>query len=212
MYNRTKYGSLLCVALLLLGSCTQNSAQQAAVKKTYCISNDKLKRQSAAAKDFCRRNRFDTLHCILVDMSVHSGNNRFVVWDFKKDTTMLNALVSHGCGAGPWGKDRSKNKPVFSNLDNSHCSSLGKYKIGARGQSQWGIGVNYLLQGLDSSNSNALKREIVLHSWEDIPDEELYPDGTPEGWGCPALSNNTMKQVDALLQGKKRPVLLWIYR
>ncbi len=116
------------------------------------------------------------------------------------------AARSHGAKTG------RKKKPVFSNTDNSHCTSLGKYKIGARGYSQWGIRVNYLLHGLESTNSNALSREIVLHSWEDIPDETLYPRGTPEGWGCPAVSNVMLKKVDGILRNKRAPVLLWIYQ
>jgi hypothetical protein len=72
--------------------------------------------------------------------------------------------------------------------------------------------VNYKLHGLESSNSNAYDRLIVLHSWNDVPDSETYPNGTPEGWGCPAISNNLMKQVDSLLKLQSKPVLLWIFQ
>lgn len=198
--------------LLLLPACRSESGGPKSEQQAAGIDRAKLKKYSEQARIFCRDNHYDTLNCILVDMSVHSGNKRFVVWDFKKDTLLLAGLVSHGCGTAPWGKDHSKEDPVFSNTNDSHCSSLGKYKIGARGYSQWGIKVNYLLHGLENSNNNALKREIVLHSWEDIPDAELYPQGTPEGWGCPAVSNAMLKKVDVLLRNKSRPVLLWIYQ
>lgn len=203
---------ILMLGLLLLPACKLDGKQVVTEKKAAGIDASKLKKQSEEAFKFCKKNRYDTLNCILVDMSVHSGNNRFMVWDFSKDTVLFAGLVSHGCGLKPWGKDRSKEEPVFSNKHDSHCSSLGKYKIGARGYSQWGIKVNYLLHGLEGSNSNALSREIVLHSWEDIPDEELYPRGTPEGWGCPAVSNELLKKLDPLLRNKSKPVLLWIYR
>jgi hypothetical protein len=66
------------------------------------------------------------------------------------------------------------------------------------------------LHGLESSNSNALKRVVVFHSWEVIPDDEPYPSGTPEGWGCPAISDKDFLKIDAWLQNKKK-VLMWIY-
>ena len=74
-----------------------------------------------------------------------------------------------------------------------------------------GIHVNYRLHGLESTNSNAFSREIVLHSWESVADLETYPKGTPEGWGCPAVSDNTMRTLDSLLQNSGENVLLWIY-
>ena len=99
----------------------------------------------------------------------------------------------------------------FSNIDGSHCSSLGKYKIGNRAWSDWGINVKYVLHGLENTNSNAQARYIVFHSWEKVSDTEIYPDGTPEGWGCPTISNKNMKIVDAMLKKSNKPVLMWIY-
>jgi hypothetical protein len=89
---------------------------------------------------------------------------------------------------------------------------LGKYKIGERGYSNWGINIKYSLHGLEASNSNAFKRLIVFHSWEVVQDEEIYPDGTPEGWGCPTISNKSMKLTDPLLKLSEKPVLMWIYK
>jgi hypothetical protein len=71
--------------------------------------------------------------------------------------------------------------------------------------------VNYLLHGLDKTNSAAVKREIVLHSWEVVSDRAVYPNGTPEGWGCPTISNNSFKIIDPLLKSSAKPVLMWIY-
>ena len=106
--------------------------------------------------------------------------------------------------------ERLKTKPEFSNVPDSHCSSLGKYLVAERGWSGWGIHVNYKLDGLETTNSNARKRVIVLHSWDAISDEEVFPRGTPEGWGCPSVSNNTMRRLDAKLKENKR-VIMWIY-
>ena len=145
-------------------------------------------------------------------MSVHSGLNRFVVWDFKKKSIANSCLVSHGCCNNPWMMDYSKGNPTFSDFDGSHCTSLGKYRIGDRGYSQWGVNVKYLLHGLEPSNRNALKRTIVFHSWHAISDKEVYPAGCPEGWGCPAISNLNFKLIDPLIKYSKKPVLMWIYK
>ena len=96
-------------------------------------------------------------------------------------------------------------------MANSHCSSLGKYQVDDRAASAWGIHVKYYLKGLESTNSNAYVRDVVLHSWEQVSDIEVFPNGTPEDWGCPAISNNTMKTVDYLIRKQKKHLLLWIY-
>jgi hypothetical protein len=169
--------------------------------------------KATEALSFCKSHHLNTNICILVDMSIHSGVNRLVVWDYSKRTTIHACLVSHGCcgKGGIWSLDRTKTNPRFSNIDGSHCSSLGKYRIGKRGSSQWGIGIKYLLHGLESTNSKALARGIYLHSWNDVPDHEVYPEGTPEGWGCPAVSPISMTRIDSLLRGRTIPVLLWVY-
>ena len=170
-----------------------------------------LRSKAAQALAFCKEKGYSTDRCILIDMSLHSGVDRFFVWDLMADTVSHSFLVTHGACDGPWAVDGSKDVPRFSNVSGSHCSSLGKYRIGERGHSQWGIGVKYILHGLESTNNNAQSRFVVLHSWEAVPDEEVYPRGCPESWGCPALSDNAMRTVDALLKDSKKSVLLWIY-
>jgi len=169
----------------------------------------KLKQYGDSAKKFCKTRKLNTDFYVLIDLSIHSGLKRFFIWDFKSDTIASGWLVSHGCASNPWSTDFTKEKAVVSNTHESHCSSIGKYIIGERGYSNWGINVKYLLHGQDATNSNALKREIVLHGWDEVPDVELFPAGTPEGWGCPAISNIAMRAVDARLKASKTSVLLW---
>ncbi|MBK6610293.1 MAG: murein L,D-transpeptidase catalytic domain family protein [Sphingobacteriales bacterium] len=181
------------------------------VKETPKADIKKTKHKAEMALNYCKSAGLNTDICVLIDMSVHSGLKRFFVWDFKKNAIALSCLVSHGCGDNPWGRDFSKESPKFSNDNGSHLSSLGKYKIGERGYSNWGINAKYLLHGLEKTNKAALQREIVFHSWEVISDIETYPNGTPEGWGCPAISNNHFRQVDSFLKSSTKPVLMWIY-
>lgn len=86
----------------------------------------------------------------------------------------------------------------------------GKYKIGNRDYSSWGINVKYWLHGLESTNKSAVKRVVVLHSWDAVKNFEIYPRLSPLSWGCPAVSDDFMKKLDERLQQTKKPVLLWI--
>lgn len=171
----------------------------------------KTKNKAVEALEFCKDKGMNADFCILIDMSLHSGVNRFVVWDFKENKILNTYLVGHGCGKNSWSSDESKENPDFSNEDGSHLSSLGKYKLGERGRSDWGINVKYLMHGLEETNTNALKRFIVFHSWNLMSEQEVFPKGSPEGWGCPTISNNAMREIDPILKQSTKPVLMWIY-
>lgn len=175
------------------------------------LDSVKVSQKSTEALEFCKAQNMNTDFCILIDMSLHSGLKRFLIYDFKQHKIVKKYLVGHGCGNNSWSSDDSKENPGFSNVDNSHLSSLGKYKVGARDYSNWGVHVKYLMHGLEETNSNALKRIIVFHSWNMMSDDEVYPKGSPEGWGCPTVSNNAFKEIDPLLKNSKKAVLMWIY-
>lgn len=164
-----------------------------------------------SAKSYAKTRNLDTGLALLIDYKIHSGKKRAFLVDLSLNKPIDSFLVSHGCGLNPWGGDYSKEKPTFSNEPESHCSSLGHFKIGIKGKSSWGIFIKYFLHGLDSSNNNALKRQIVLHGWSEVSDSEIYPEGTPEGWGCPAFSNAVMTLLDSAIQTRSKPILLWSF-
>ncbi|ALR29539.1 peptidase [Chryseobacterium sp. IHB B 17019] len=210
----------LIFTLFLLISCKTESKKEIIVdrqtpevtaEKRPGIDVNKTKLKAKEALQFCKSKNLNTDFCILIDMELHSGIKRFFIWDFKKDVVSKQYLVGHGCGSNSWSKDHSKDNPKFSNEDGSHLSALGKYKLEGRGYSDWGIHVKYLMHGLEETNNNALKRFIVFHSWDLMSDKEVFPDGSPEGWGCPTVSNNAMKEIDPMLQNARKPVLMWIY-
>lgn len=212
--------SFLILFFILFFSCNKEKKEADVFKnenKTEILSTEKPRVEInysdyyKEAKQYCKTNKLNPNQFILIDLGLHSGYKRFFVYDFKKNEVSKSYMVSHGCGDNQWGKTSSKEKPQISNEFDSHCSSLGKYVILDRGVSQWGIKVNYVLQGKDKTNSNARSRAIVLHSWEAISDNEVYPYGTPEGWGCPAISNESMKELDELLKTNKK-VLMWIIK
>ena len=163
------------------------------------------------ARLFCSNNNLSTDFFLLADLSVHSGKKRLFVYDFKEGVTDT-FLVSHGCGPYPWGSDQSKESPVISNMKDSHCSSIGKYKLGDRGYSNFGAKVKYILYGLDSTNNNSESRTIVFHSWSAITDYEIFPIGTAEGWGCPAISINAFNKIDKKILSTNKNVLLWMIK
>lgn len=169
---------------------------------------NRIKAKADSAKAFCKQKGFSTKQCFLVDFSIHSGKNRFFIWDFEKDTIILSSLCCHG-----YGKKSTQSKPVFSNVEGSYCSSLGHYKIGDRAYSQYGINVHYKLHGLDKTNSNAFKRWVVLHSYQHVPESEIYPSHLPLGYslGCPVISDDAMRKVDTILKKTSKPIMLWIY-
>jgi hypothetical protein len=201
---------LLLITTPIIG-CNSSSTENTEPERP-SINIKATKAKAQQAMQFCKSKSYNSNFCILIDMSLHSGVKRLMIWDFERDTITNSFLVAHGCGNNQWNEDNSKESPVFSNTDDSHCSSLGKYKIGERGYSQWGVNIKYVLHGLESTNSNAQRRAIVFHSWEAISDNEIYPNGTPEGWGCPAISNNSFRMIDPLLRSSDKPVLMWIYQ
>jgi hypothetical protein len=205
------FSILLIISTSIFG-CNNNTSVKKVEVKNPSINIESTKIKAKQALKFCQAENFNQDFCILIDMSLHSGVKRFIVWNFKKNKISNTFLVGHGCGDNPWNYDFSKDNPKFSNIDGSHCSSLGKYKIGQRAHSDWGVNIKYALHGLESTNSNAFKRFIVFHSWEVVSDEEVYPNGTPEGWGCPTISNNSFKIIDPLLKSSTKPVLMWIYK
>lgn len=197
--------SLVTITIGALANCSKPSIH-------FSASANTLKAKAREAHKFCKENNMNQDFSILIDMSIHSGKKRLFIYDFNKNKIIASYLVSHGCCESPWTDDQTKTSPTFSNVPNSHCSSLGKYKLGERGWSSYGINIKYLLIGLESSNNNALKRDVVFHSWDLVGDDETYPQGTPEGWGCPAVSNNAFREIDRLLQSSNKSTLMWIFK
>src|ERR1043165_798401 len=83
----------------------------------------RLKAKNKEAVTFCKAKGYSTEICILIDMKLHSGKMRAFLYDMKKDSILASGMCAHGCGSNPWGATYTKDKPVFSNTPDSHCSS-----------------------------------------------------------------------------------------
>ncbi|SBV93506.1 murein L,D-transpeptidase catalytic domain-containing protein [uncultured Dysgonomonas sp.] len=212
------FGSIILAILLLVGlvsfirykSCNSrvDRTEHRNTEDENLVAFTRLKSKADSALAYCKSKGFSTEYSILIDFSIHSGKKRFFVWDFAKDTIRYSGLCCHG-----YGMESTQSKPVFSNVEGSYCSSLGKYKIGARAYSSWGINVHYKMHGLEKTNSNAFKRWVVLHSHTPVVDHDIHPKHLPLGWsqGCPVVSNEMMRKVDEMLKASRKPVLMWIY-
>jgi hypothetical protein len=203
-------GLFFCLICCLLFVCCNNKEKPSEVKEEKDRTMERLQAKADTAAIYCKDNNMNTDICFLVDMSVHSGKHRLFAWSLKENKVLFSGLCCHGKG----GKSTS-GKPEFSNVNGSNCTSLGKYKLGIRSYSKWGINIHYKMHGLEDTNDNAYARYVVFHSFGPVPDGEIHPFHVPMGWsqGCPVVSDNTMRKADELLKNidTKEPVLFWIY-
>ncbi len=171
----------------------------------------RVRERALEIKSYATNNWLDTDYVFLIDYSIPSGFNRLFVYDYLNDTIIYECLVTHGSGYDDSTSTWDGIPYYFSNTENSHLSSLGRYIIKDRGKSGWGVGVNYQLEGIDTTNDQAMQRDIVIHSWELIPDEEVYPLPIKESWGCPAVSNASFNALDGIIYYRPVNMMLYIY-
>jgi hypothetical protein len=167
--------------------------------------NKRLLHYGTLAKNFAAKNRYSNNVCFLVDMRLHSGKNRFFIYDLQSKKTIKSGLVAHGsCNTSYQVTAR------FSNTPNCGCSSEGKYKVGYSYNGQFGKA--FKLHGLDSTNNNAFRRFVVLHGYECVPDEETFPAPICNSLGCPMVSNKFLEDLAIVISKEKKPILLWMFQ
>lgn len=154
---------------------------------------------------YALQNNMSTEYCFLVDMSLPSGRNRFFIYDLQKNSIVHAGLVSHGsCN------QTFMARPKFSNESKSGCSSLGKYKVGEFYRGKYGK--SFRLYGLDNCNSNAYKRAVVIHGFDCVPDEEIYPRVLCNSLGCVMVSYKFFDKISRIIGKAEKPIVLWVYQ
>lgn len=154
-------------------------------------------------KEYARKKGFDTTYAFLCNMALVSNKKRFFVFNMVTMRIEQSGLVSQGRGKGISTYDKS-----YSNEPGSNCTALGRYKISGRYYGEYGE--SFRLTGLDSSNKKAYARRIVLHSMPCIPDTDaMMPPCASEG--CPAVSPAFLSSLREIIDGTKKPILLWIF-
>ena len=160
------------------------------------ISN---KRVTEALK-FCKNNKLNTNYCVFVDFSKHAGKKRYVLYNLNTRKVEYSSVCANGL-----------NRNEFSNKEGSHLSSLGKYKVTSI-VGKMGIGEECLiLDGLEATNSNARKRQILIHSYKDV----YYNPGTFPfnvfgknlSHGCFVIDKKAFNKT----KENSKPMLLWAY-
>ncbi len=150
-------------------------------------------------------NSYNNKIAFLIDMKISSNRNRFFVYDLEKNKILTQGLVAHGSGSE---KKSKEGKLYFSNINNSLCTSLGKYEIM---NSYYGdFGKAYKLKGLDKTNDNAYLRNIVLHKYNKVP---LKEQNTPIclSYGCPMVNEKFFKLLENQIDNSKKKIILYIY-
>jgi hypothetical protein len=121
------------------------------------VSAEATKEAFAAMQDYLRRNTASAPPRALavIDYSRPSFMKRMAIIDLKTGRQSFYR-VAHGRNSGELFARR------FSNTPDSNMSSLGLFRVGERYSGDHGLALR--LDGLDSlRNSNAAKRDIVLH-------------------------------------------------
>lgn len=163
-------------------------------------------------KEYSNKHGLSENFAIVVDFEKPSGKHRFYVCDLNKQKIIASSLCAHGAG-----KRSTIFNPAFSNEVGSNCSSLGHYIItGRHKMSSTGL-PSFRLKGLDSSNSNAMKRGILIHSAKLVSYCRLgiYPFYLPLdkriSSGCFAIDIDMMDIVGDLVDKEKKPILLYAF-
>lgn len=160
------------------------------------------------AYNYCKIHHMNTDIIAFCDFSIHSGKKRFIIYDTHKKKIVFSSLCAQGKGYD------NISKSQFSNRVGSYCSSLGFYQIGYYHKMRIGCG-SYILKGLSNTNSNALKRGILIHPYFTVSDLPVYPFPTSKSAskGCFVLSPIKFYLLKKLIRKhRNKPILLYAYK
>ena len=163
----------------------------------------KINIKASDARSFLTREGYNTSVCFLIDMNLPSGQKRFFVYDLARDSIINSGLVTHGRCNEDWLEGRR-----YNNVVGGGCTSLGKYRIGKPYQGRFGLA--YKLYGLETTNSQAYRRYVVLHSHDCVPENPVAGE-ICQSDGCPTVSPGFLKGVQSIIDRSEKPILLWIF-
>ena len=129
------------------------------------------------------------------DFTRSSAQYRLWVLDLEKKQVLIHDYVAHGQGTG------DEFAKAFSNVNESHQSSLGFYVTGDTYQGQHGQSLR--LHGMDAGwNNAAYERAIVMHGANYVASEFVKAQGRlGRSWGCPAVSNKLAPKIISAIRG-----------
>lgn len=132
----------------------------------------------------------------IVDFDLSSTKKRMWILNMDSQEVLFNTYVAHGQGTG------GEFAKQFSNVENSHQSSLGFYMTGATYYG--GNGLSLYMDGMEKQfNSNARKRYIVIHGADYAEPSFIKRVGRlGRSYGCPAVPNKIAKDLINTIKGK----------
>ncbi len=132
----------------------------------------------------------------IIDFNKKSSQKRLWIVDLANKKLLFNTLVAHGQGSGG---DMATN---FSNLENSHQSSLGFYITSDTYFGKHGLSMK--LEGMDKGfNTNARDRAVVIHGADYVSQSFVNQHGRlGRSHGCPALPVELTKTIIDTIKGQ----------
>jgi len=131
----------------------------------------------------------------VVDFSKPSNEERMFIIDLCKNKIIYRTIVAHGVNSGGlYAND-------FSNEENSRQSSLGFYLTTTTYSGKFDLALR--IEGLETTNSKASSRGVVIHAAKYATYEFLEQNGCTLGrsFGCPALPYDNFEQVVEWIKG-----------
>jgi hypothetical protein len=130
----------------------------------------------------------------IVDFEKPSTQKRLWILDLNTREVLFHTYVAHGRGSG------DNIAQVFSNINDSHMSSLGFYVTAQTYYGQHGLSLK--LEGKDKElNCKALERNIVVHGAKYVSEDFIRQHGRlGRSHGCPALPEEITATVIDLIK------------
>lgn len=131
----------------------------------------------------------------IVDFSKPSSEERMFIIDMCCNKIIYRTIVAHGVNSG------GLYACNFSNDENSHQSSLGFYVTTTTYSGKYDLALR--IEGMESTNSHASSRGVVIHAAKYATYEFLEENGCTLGrsYGCPALPYENFEQVVEWIKG-----------
>ncbi|MES3018242.1 MAG: murein L,D-transpeptidase catalytic domain family protein [Bacteroidota bacterium] len=132
----------------------------------------------------------------IIDFTRKSSQKRLWIVDLASNKLLFNTLVAHGQGSG------GDMATSFSNLENSHQSSLGFYITSETYFGKHGFSMK--LEGMDKGfNTNARDRAVVVHGADYVSQSFINKTGRlGRSHGCPALPVELTKTIINTIKGQ----------
>lgn len=206
--TRTIARLLLLAFISLCAGCTSPKEKPA---ETSVMLDDKYKGIiQTVFPEMARLHNADSRFLLIVDYSIPSNNARFFLWDNEQDKIIERFWCAHGFGG-----NSTAEKPEFSNVIGSNCSSLGWFVV----DRSVGVSANYgyryhAVDGLEDCNSNARRRQLLIHPWSSVSYDEMEQIQQPmeldyRSAGCFTTSEIGFQTIDQYIKSRTKPLLLF---